>query len=121
MGVRIHRLSDETWPIDSKPSQHVLLHLPPLFLPTGDTVVSSRTQWAWHDCCPSLFVITRPRLRPWGENATFMRENKKVLIKALAACLLDSIWDSSSAYITASICTLVEVRAPFALFQSAAR
>ncbi|CAM9155354.1 unnamed protein product [Ectocarpus fasciculatus] len=32
----------------------------------------------------------------------------KVLIKALAACLLDSIWDSKSAYIAASVCTLLE-------------
>lgn len=35
---------------------------------------------------------------------------KQVLIKALAACLLDSIWDSKSAYMTASVFTLVEVR-----------
>ena len=38
-----------------------------------------------------------------------MWRTKKVLIKALAACLLDSIWDSKSAYIVASVCTLVEV------------
>eukprot|EP00903_Cladosiphon_okamuranus_P016215 g14962.t1 len=51
----------------------------------------------------------------WGVRVAIARATEvsdlkmtKVLIKALAACLLDSIWDSKSAYIIASVCTLVE-------------
>lgn len=61
--------------------------------------------------------ITSPRsLAPVSEKKNgllyvYICIHEKVLIKALAACLLDSIWDSGPAYIAASVCTLVEVRA----------